>query len=45
MPEKASPRIRRIAADEKSMILRIRRDKGEQNRVDASGLVETFRVH
>lgn len=45
MPRKILPRIAAVAADKKPMTLRIRWDKGDESRVDVSGLIETFRVY
>jgi len=45
MPKKVLPRIAAVAADEKPLTLRIRWDKGDENCVDVSGLVATFRVY
>ena len=45
MPKKTMPRIVAVAADKKPMTLRIRWDSGEENRVDVSNLIGTFRVY
>jgi DNA-binding transcriptional regulator YiaG len=45
MPKRILPRITAVAADKKPLTLRIRWDKGEESRVDVSGLIETFRVY
>lgn len=45
MPKKTLPRIVAVAADKEPLTLRIKWDKGEESRVDVSGLVETFRVY
>lgn len=45
MPKKTLPRIIAVTVDEAPLTLRIGWDGGGQNRVDVSGLVETFRVY
>lgn len=45
MPKKTLPRIIAVVPDGKPLTLRIRWDKGDESRVDVSGLVETFRVY
>jgi DNA-binding transcriptional regulator YiaG len=45
MPRKILPRIVGVTADKKPLTLRIRWDKGDESRVDVSGLIETFRVY
>jgi hypothetical protein len=45
MPRKILPRIVAVTADKKPLTLRIRWDKGDESRVDLSGLIETFRVY
>jgi DNA-binding XRE family transcriptional regulator len=45
MPKKTLPRIASVAAGKKPMTLHIRWEKGEESRVDVSGLVKTFRVY
>src|SRR5271167_4514061 len=45
MPKKILPRIVAVEADKKPLTLRIRWDKGDESRVDVSGLIETFRVY
>ena len=45
MPRKTLPRIASVAAGKKPLTLLIRWEKGEESRVDVSGLVETFRVY
>lgn len=45
MPKKSLPRIAAVAADKKSLTLRIQWKDGEESRVDVSGLVNTFRVY
>ena len=45
MPRKILPRIIAVTADKKPLTLRIRWDKGDESRVDVSGLIETFRVY
>src|ERR1019366_1271214 len=45
MPRKILPRIVAVTADKKPLTLRIRWDKGDESRVDVSGLIETFRVY
>jgi len=42
MPKKILPRVVAVEADKKPLTLRIRRDKGDESRVDVSGLIETF---
>jgi len=44
MPKKILPRIVEVSADKKPLTLCIRWDKGDETRVDVSGLVATFRV-
>jgi hypothetical protein len=44
MPKKTMPRIVAVKADRKPMTLRIRWDRGDENCVDVSGIIETFRV-
>lgn len=44
MPKKILPRIAAVSADTKPLTVHIRWQNGEENRVDVSGLVETFRV-
>src|SRR5208337_4775323 len=45
MPKKILPRIVAVEADKKPLTLRIHWDKGDESRVDVSGLIETFRVY
>lgn len=45
MPKKTLPRMSAVSADAKPLTLRIRWDKGDESRVDVSGLVETFRAY
>jgi DNA-binding transcriptional regulator YiaG len=45
MPKKVLPRIVAVTADRKPLILRIRWDKGDESRVDVSGLIAAFRVY
>src|SRR5487761_2733915 len=45
MPKKTLPRIAAVSADKKPRTLRIRWDKGDESRVDLSGLIETFRLY
>ncbi len=45
MPKKTLPRILAVTTDRKPLTLHIRWDKGDESRVDVSGLVETFRVY
>jgi hypothetical protein len=45
MPRKILPRIVAVTADKKPLTLRIRWNKGDESRVDVSGLIETFRVY
>jgi DNA-binding transcriptional regulator YiaG len=45
VPKKVLPRIVAVTADRRPFTLRIRWDKGGENRVDVSGLVEAFRVY
>ena len=45
MPKKTLPRITAVSADRRPFTLRIRWDNGDENRVDVSGLVRTFRVY
>lgn len=44
VPKKILPRITSVQAGERPLTLRIRWDKGDENLVDVSGMVETFRV-
>ena len=41
VPKKILPRIVSVEADKKPLTLRIRWDKGDESRVDVSGLIET----
>jgi DNA-binding transcriptional regulator YiaG len=45
MPRKILPRIVAVTADKKPLTLRLRWDRGDESRVDVSGLIETFRVY
>lgn len=45
MPRKTLPRIVAVEADTKPRTLRIRWDRGEESRVDVSGLIDTFRIY
>jgi DNA-binding transcriptional regulator YiaG len=45
MPKKILPRIVAVTADKKPLTLRIRWDKGDESRVDVSGLITAFRVY
>ena len=45
MPKKILPRIVAATADRKPLTLRIRWDRGDESRIDVSGLIETFRVY
>src|SRR5260370_41920319 len=45
MPKKILRRIVAVEADKKPLTLLIRWDKGDESRVDVSGLIETFRVY
>jgi DNA-binding transcriptional regulator YiaG len=45
MPKKSLPRIVAVAAGKKPLTLSIRWDNGEENLVDVSGLIGTFRVY
>lgn len=45
MPKKILPRIVAVAVDKKPLTLRIRWDKGDESRVDVSGLIAAFRVY
>jgi DNA-binding transcriptional regulator YiaG len=45
MPKKILPRIAAVTADKKPLTLRIRWDKGDESRVDVSGLIAAFRVY
>jgi DNA-binding XRE family transcriptional regulator len=45
MPKKILPRIAAVAAGDKPFTLRIGWDKGEENLVDLSGLITTFRLY
>ena len=45
MPKKTLPRINAVAAGETPLTLQIRWDNGDENQVDVSGLINTFRVY
>ncbi len=45
MPKKTLPRIVSVAPGNKPMTLRVRWDKGEENLIDVSGVIETYRVY
>jgi len=45
MPRKILPRIATVAADAAPMTLQVRWDKGDESRVDVSGMIESFRVY
>ena len=45
MPKKTLPRIVAVTSGNKPMTLRIRWDKGDENLVDVSGMIEFFRVY
>jgi DNA-binding transcriptional regulator YiaG len=45
MPKKTLPRIVAVAAEKEPFTLRVGWDKGDESRVDVSGLIETFRVY
>ena len=45
MPRKILPRIEAVTAGAEPMTLRVRWDKGEENVVDVSGMIESFRVY
>ncbi len=45
MPKKILPRIVEVTADKKPLTLRIRWDRGEESRVDVSGLIKSFHVY
>jgi DNA-binding transcriptional regulator YiaG len=45
MPKKTLPRIVAVTSGNKPMTLRIRWDKGDENLVDVSGMIESFRVY
>jgi hypothetical protein len=45
VPKRILPRIVAVTADERPLTLRIGWDKGDESRVDVSGLIETFRVY
>jgi DNA-binding XRE family transcriptional regulator len=45
MPRKILPRIVAASAGRKPFTLHIRWDNGDENQVDVSGLIETFRVY
>jgi DNA-binding XRE family transcriptional regulator len=44
VPRKILPRVAAVSADEKPLTLRIRWDNGDENRVDVSGMIGTFRI-
>ena len=45
MPKKTLPRIVAVTADERPFTLRIRWDRGDESRVDVSGLIDAFRLY
>jgi hypothetical protein len=45
VPKKTLPRIVAVTVDKRPLTLRVRWDKGDDSRVDVSGLIETFRVY
>ena len=45
MPKKSLPRIVAVSAAKKPFTLLIRWDRGEDSRVDVSGIIKTFRVY
>jgi hypothetical protein len=45
MPKKTLPRIAAVTADTKPFTLRVRWEKGEESRIDLSGMIEAFRVY
>ena len=45
MPKKNLPRIAAVAVDKKPWTLRIRWDRGDESRVDVSGLIGSFRIY
>lgn len=45
MPRKILPRIVAVASGDQPMTLRIRWDKGEEDLVDVSGMIQNFRVY
>jgi len=45
MPRKVLPRIRAATPDATSMTLRVRWDTGDENLIDVSGMVESFRLY
>jgi DNA-binding transcriptional regulator YiaG len=45
MPRKILPRIVAVAPGEQPLTLRVRWDKGEENLIDVSGVIQSFRVY
>jgi DNA-binding transcriptional regulator YiaG len=45
MPRKILPRIAAVTAGEQPLTLLVRWDKGDESLVDASGMIESFRVY
>jgi DNA-binding XRE family transcriptional regulator len=45
MPKKTLPRLAAVAPGAEPMTLRLRWDKGDEQIVDISGMIETFRVY
>ena len=45
MPRKVLPRIRAATPDATSMTLRVRWDTGDENLIDVSGMIESFRPY
>jgi DNA-binding XRE family transcriptional regulator len=45
MPRKILPRIAAVTPGEQPMTLRVHWDKGEENLIDVSGMIQTFRVY
>ena len=45
MPKKTLPRIVAVAAGKKPLTLNVRWNNGEENHIDVSGLIGTFRVY
>ncbi|HXY58257.1 MAG TPA: helix-turn-helix transcriptional regulator [Methylocystis sp.] len=45
MPKKTLPRVAAVSAGDKPMTLRVRWERGDENIVDLSGVIGTFRVY
>jgi len=45
MPRKVLPRIAAVTPGDEPLTLRVRWDKGDENLIDVSGMIESFRVY